>query len=226
LSLGLRLGAFIVGICKDLFPGERVDGSRLVHLIMRIAGDSRWGWTCAAGWGRVGPRGYLYGTGPYCTSQILWYLFQDAVEALNHALEGIPEDWVRVHVCGGGRNGPHTNDPSLQDALPLMLQMHAGGYAIEAANPRHEHEWEVWKQVKRPEGKMLYPGFIGQKTNLVGHPELVANRLVRYANPVGRENVMAGTDCGLGGRPHPEIVWAKFQAMAEGARLASKQLWS
>jgi 5-methyltetrahydropteroyltriglutamate--homocysteine methyltransferase len=107
-------------------------------------------------------------------------MFEEALELITKllSLEGIPEDRVRVHVCWGGRNGPHTNDPSLQDALPLMLQIHAGGYAMEATNPRHRHEWEVWKQVKRLEGKMFYPGFISQKTNLVEHPELVADRQV------------------------------------------------
>jgi 5-methyltetrahydropteroyltriglutamate--homocysteine methyltransferase len=107
----------------------------------------------------------------------------------------------------------------------MVLKVHAQAFSIEAANVRHEHEWKVWQDVQLPEGKILIPGVIAHATNLVEHPELVADRLVRYANLVGRENVMAGTDCGLGGRLHPEIVWAKFQAMAEGARLATDRLW-
>lgn len=118
-----------------------------------------------------------------------------------------------------------TNDPSLQDALPLMLQIHAGGYAIEAAKPRHEHEWDVWKQVKLPEGKMRYPGFISQKTNVGEHPELVAWRIKLYASVVGRENVDASADCGHGSRVHRQLAWAKLQALVEGVRLATKELW-
>jgi 5-methyltetrahydropteroyltriglutamate--homocysteine methyltransferase len=148
------------------------------------------------------------------------------VEALNHALEGIPAERVRHHVCWGSWKGPHTVDIPLKDALDIILRVKAQAHAIEAANVRHEHEWQVWQDVQLPEGKLLIPGVVAHATNLVEHPELVADRLVRYATLVGRENVIAGTDCGLGGRLHPEIVWAKFQAMAEGARLASKQLWS
>jgi len=147
------------------------------------------------------------------------------VEALNHALAGIPEDRIRHHVCWGSWKGPHTVDIPLQDALEIILRVKAQAHSIEAANVRHEHEWKVWQDVRLPEGKILIPGVIAHATNLVEHPELVADRLVRYANLVGRDNVIAGTDCGLGGRLHPEIVWAKFQAMAEGARLASAQLW-
>jgi 5-methyltetrahydropteroyltriglutamate--homocysteine methyltransferase len=147
------------------------------------------------------------------------------VEALNHALAGIPEDRIRHHVCWGSWKGPHTVDIPLKDALEIILRVKAQAHSIEAANVRHEHEWKVWQDVRLPDGKILIPGVIAHATNLVEHPELVADRLVRYANLVGRENVIAGTDCGLGGRLHPEIVWAKFQAMAEGARLASEQLW-
>jgi 5-methyltetrahydropteroyltriglutamate--homocysteine methyltransferase len=113
----------------------------------------------------------------------------------------------------------------LKDAIDMVLKVHAQAFSIEAANVRHEHEWKVWQDVQLPEGKILIPGVIAHATNLVEHSELVADRLVRYANLVGRENVIAGTDCGLGGRLHPEIVWAKFQAMAEGARLATDRLW-
>jgi 5-methyltetrahydropteroyltriglutamate--homocysteine methyltransferase len=147
------------------------------------------------------------------------------VEALNHALEGIPAERVRHHVCWGSWKGPHTVDIPLKDAIDLILRVKAQAHAIEASNVRHAHEWKVWQDVRLPEGKILIPGVVAHATNLVEHPELIADRLVRYANLVGRENVMAGTDCGLGGRLHPEIVWAKCRAMAEGARLASKQLW-
>src|SRR5215470_3384224 len=121
--------------------------------------------------------------------------------------------------------GLHIVDIPLKDALEIILRVKAQAHSIEAANVRHEHEWKVWQDVRLPDGKILIPGVVAHATNLVEHPELVADRLVRYANLVGRENVIAGTDCGLGGRLHPEIVWAKFQTMAEGARHASKQLW-
>jgi 5-methyltetrahydropteroyltriglutamate--homocysteine methyltransferase len=148
------------------------------------------------------------------------------VRALNHALQGLPEERVRYHVCWGSWHGPHAFDPPLRDVVDLVLDVHAGFYAIEQANPRHEHEWRLWEDVKLPEGKILIPGVAGHSSDFVEHPELVAERLVRYARLVGRENVVAGTDCGLGERVgHPSLVWAKFQAMAEGARLATRQLW-
>jgi 5-methyltetrahydropteroyltriglutamate--homocysteine methyltransferase len=148
------------------------------------------------------------------------------IEALNHALRGIPLERVRLHVCWGSYHGPHKYDIPLKDIADLILKVNVGGYSIEASNPRHEHEWRVWEDVKLPEGKVLIPGVVGHATDFIEHPELVAERLVKYARLVGRENVIAGTDCGLGGRVgHPKIVWAKFQAMAEGARLATQQLW-
>lgn len=153
------------------------------------------------------------------------------VESLNHALEGIPEDRVRYHVCWGSWPGPHVSDVPLRDIVDLILKVHAGAYVIESANPRHEHEWQVWKNVKLPDGKVLIPGVISHATNVVEHPELIAERILRFANLLGRENVMAGTDCGFAQgtfyrRVHPTIMWAKFEALAEGARLASKQLWN
>ncbi len=152
------------------------------------------------------------------------------VDALNRALEGIPEDRVRYHVCWGSWPGPHTTDVPLKDIVDLVLQVRAGAYVIEGANPRHEHEWRVWESVKLPPGKVLIPGVISHATNIVEHPELVAERIGRYARLVGRENVIAGTDCGFAQGPfhrrvHPSIMWAKLEAMAEGARLASKTLW-
>jgi 5-methyltetrahydropteroyltriglutamate--homocysteine methyltransferase len=147
------------------------------------------------------------------------------VEALNHALEGIPAESVRLHTCWGSWLGPHTGDIPLRDIVDVLLKINANGLSIEASNPRHEHEWEVWDDVKLPDGKVLMPGVVGHFTDFVEHPDLIAARLVRYARLVGRENVVAGTDCGLRRVSHPEIAWAKFRAMAEGARLATKQLW-
>jgi 5-methyltetrahydropteroyltriglutamate--homocysteine methyltransferase len=152
------------------------------------------------------------------------------VELLNHALEGIPEDRVRYHVCWGSWPGPHTTDVPLKDIVDLILQVRVGAYVIEGANPRHEHEWKVWREAKLPPGRVLVPGVISHATNIVEHPELVAERIVRLANLVGRENVIAGTDCGFAQGPfyrrvHPSIMWAKLEALAEGARLASKELW-
>jgi 5-methyltetrahydropteroyltriglutamate--homocysteine methyltransferase len=153
------------------------------------------------------------------------------VESLNHALEGIPEDRVRYHVCWGSWPGPHVSDVALRDIVDLILKVRAGAYVIESANPRHEHEWQVWKNVKLPDGKVLIPGVISHATNVVEHPELIAERITRFANLLGRENVIAGTDCGFAQgtfyrRVHPTVMWAKFEALVEGARLASKQLWN
>ena len=155
---------------------------------------------------------------------------QMRIEALNHALKGIPEERSRYHICWGSWNGPHVFDVPLKDILDLLLQVRVGHYSFEAANPRHEHEWRVWETVKLKRDKILIPGVISHATNIVEHPELVAERLVRFAKIVGRENVMAGTDCGFAQSPfaqrvHPTIMWAKLKALAEGARIASKALW-
>lgn len=152
------------------------------------------------------------------------------VEVINHALEGIPEEKVRYHVCWGSWPGPHTTDVPLKDIAHLVLKVKAGAYLIEGANPRHEHEWRVWESVKLPAGKVLAPGVISHATNVVEHPELVAQRIVRMARLVGRENVMASTDCGFAQGPfhrrvHPTIMWAKLESLAEGARIATKELW-
>jgi len=148
------------------------------------------------------------------------------VEALNHALRGIPREKIRLHVCWGSFHGPHENDIPLRDIIDIVFKVPASSYSIEASNPRHEHEWNVFEEVDIPDGSVLIPGVVGHCTDFIEHPELVAERLVRYANLVGRENVMAGTDCGLGPRVgHESIVWAKLTAIAEGARLASKRLW-
>ncbi len=148
------------------------------------------------------------------------------VDALNHALSGIATDRVRFHMCWGSYHGPHKYDIPLRDIVDLVLKVKAESYSIEASNPCHDHEWRVWEDVKLPEGKSLMPGVIGHASDFIEHPELIAERLVRYARLVGRENVIAGTDCGLGTRVgHPKIVWAKFEAMAKGARLATRRLW-
>ena len=152
------------------------------------------------------------------------------IEALNHALEGLPQDRIRYHICWGSWNAPHTHDVPLKDIVDLLLKLRVGGYQFEAANVRHEHEWKVWQTVKVPEGRVLIPGVISHTTNVVEHPELVADRLITFANIVGRENVMAGSDCGFAQSPftrrvHPSIQWAKLRAQAEGARLASQKLW-
>ena len=152
------------------------------------------------------------------------------MEALNHALEGLPQDRIRYHLCWGSWHGPHTTDVPLRDIVDIILRVNAGAYCVEAANPRHAHEWEVWENVKLPDGKFLIPGVVAHTTNHVEHPELVAQRIVNYARMLGRENVLAGSDCGFSQgaftpRVHPSIMWAKLEALAEGAALASKQLW-
>jgi len=153
------------------------------------------------------------------------------VEVLNHAIEGLPADRMRYHVCWGSWPGPHTTDVPLKDIVDLILKVKVGAYVIEGANPRHAHEWKVWQDVKLPEGKVLIPGVISHATNVVEHPELIAQRIIRYASLVGRENVLAGTDCGFAQGPFyrrvpPSIMWGKLEALAEGAGLASKTLWT
>jgi len=153
------------------------------------------------------------------------------VEAINHALRGIPSEKVRYHTCYGINEGPRVYDVPLKDIVDVVLKINADAYSFEAANPRHEHEYHVFEKVKLPAGKIIIPGVITHASNIVEHPELIAERLTRYANLVGRENVIAGADCGFSSQAtynpevHPTVVWAKFQAMAEGARLASQQLW-
>ena len=157
-----------------------------------------------------------------------WLALQ--VEVLNEAIAGLPADRIRYHVCWGSWPGPHTTDVALKDIVDLILGMKVGALVIEGANPRHEHEWRVWETAKLPEGRVLIPGVISHATNVVEHPELVAERIVRLAKLVGRENVIAGTDCGFAQGPfhrrvHPSIMWAKLGALVEGARIASKELW-
>ena len=155
----------------------------------------------------------------------------DQVDVLNQAIDGLPADRIRYHVCWGSWPGPHTSDVPLKDIVDLILKVKVGAYVIEGANPRHEHEWQLWKNAKLGAGQFLIPGVISHATNVVEHPELVAERIVRLARFVGRENVIAGTDCGFAQGPfyrrvHPSVMWAKLEALSAGARLASKELWS
>jgi 5-methyltetrahydropteroyltriglutamate--homocysteine methyltransferase len=152
------------------------------------------------------------------------------VEALNHALRGLPEDRIRYHVCFGSWHGPHAYDPPLRDSIDLVLAVNAKFYLMEQANPRHEHEWKIWEDVRLPDAKVLVPGVVTHHTNVVEHPDLVAQRLIRLANVVGRDRVMGGTDCGFAQgafmhRVHEEIQWAKLASLVEGARIASRELW-
>jgi len=153
------------------------------------------------------------------------------VAALNHGLRNIPPEKVRYHTCYGINEGPRVHDAPLRDIVEVVLKVNAGAYSFEAANARHEHEYRVWENVKLPEGKVLIPGVVTHASNIVEHPELIAERILRFARLVGRENVIAGTDCGFSSQAtynpeiHPTVVWAKFRAMAEGARLATSELW-
>lgn len=148
------------------------------------------------------------------------------VEALNHALKGIPREQVRFHLCWGSWHGPHTTDLELKHLVDTMLSINAGGYSFEAANARHEHEWRVWETAALPDGAVIIPGIGSHATNVVEHPELVAERIERFAGLVGRENVIASTDCGLGGRIHPQIAVAKLESLTRGARIASERLFA
>jgi 5-methyltetrahydropteroyltriglutamate--homocysteine methyltransferase len=148
------------------------------------------------------------------------------IEATNYALEGIPEDRVRYHTCWGSWHTPHTNDFPLEHAYDLMLRVNAGAYSIEAADVAHELDFHVWEQHKFPDGKVFIPGVVAHKTTTIEPAELVAERLVGWANLMGKENIIAGVDCGVGGRSYPEIGWAKLKALSDGAALASKRLWS
>ncbi len=156
---------------------------------------------------------------------------ENYVEAVNHGLRGIPPEKVRFHTCYGINEGPRVHDAPLEDVLAHVLKVNAGAYSFEAANPRHEHEYHVWERVKLPDGKVIIPGVITHASNIVEHPELIAERILRFARLVGRENVIAGADCGFSSQAtyqpeiHPTVIWAKFRAMAEGSRLATEQLW-
>lgn len=181
-------------------------------LILQI--DDAW---LPALWDRIGMQMGLEAFRAHCALRI---------DALNHALQGLPEERIRYHLCWGSWRGPHAYDLELKHIVDLMLRVKAQAYLIEGANARHEHEWQVWESVKLPAGKILIPGVIAHATETIEHPELVAQRLLRYAAAVGRENVIAGADCGFGGRAHPQIAWAKLKAMCEGAAIASRKLFA
>jgi 5-methyltetrahydropteroyltriglutamate--homocysteine methyltransferase len=166
-------------------------------------------------WDRIGIQMGLAAYRKYCEVRI---------EALNHALRGLPEDRIRYHLCWGSWHGPHAYDIELDKLVDLMLRVRAQAYLIEAANPRHEHEHVVWERTKLPDGKILVPGVVTHSTDIVEHPELVSQRIQTFAKHVGRENVMAGADCGFGGRSHPQIAWAKLQSLVQGAALATRAL--
>jgi 5-methyltetrahydropteroyltriglutamate--homocysteine methyltransferase len=191
----------------------RVEYEAIANAGLLVQVDDAW---LAALWDRIGIPMGLQGYRNYCRLRI---------EALNHALRNIPEEKVRYHLCWGSWHGPHAHDIELKEVVDLLLSVNAQTYLIEAANARHEHEFAVWKTVKLPGHKVLAPGVVSHATPVIEHPELVAMRIERFANIVGRERVIASTDCGVGLRCHPQIAWAKLKALAEGAALASGRLW-
>jgi 5-methyltetrahydropteroyltriglutamate--homocysteine methyltransferase len=170
----------------------------------------------AEGWDQINPEPSI---GDYQKLVVTW------IGALNHALRGLPRDRIRLHLCWGSWHGPHVTDIPIRDIIEAVLKAEVGAISFEAGNVRHEHEWKVWREVKLPEDKIILPGVVSHATNVVEHPELVADRILRFADLVGRERVIASSDCGLGGRVHPQIAWAKLEALAQGAALATKQLW-
>jgi len=174
--------------------------------------DDAW---LAALWDRIGIPMGLDAYRKYCTLRI---------EALNHALANIPQEQIRYHLCWGSWHGPHAHDLEMRHMVDLMLKVRAGAYSFEAANVRHEHEYAVWEDVKLPDGKLIMPGVVTHSTNVIEHPDLVSDRIQRFARLVGKENVIASADCGFGGRTHPQIAWAKLRALVEGARRASRAL--
>jgi 5-methyltetrahydropteroyltriglutamate--homocysteine methyltransferase len=203
---------------EEAFRYALADALRVEYETIAAAGilvqiDDAW---TAALWDRIG---ISTGVAAYRTRCM------QRVEVLNHALARIPRELIRYHICWGSWHGPHAHDIGLEDLLEVVLAVKAGGYSFEAANVRHEHEYHVWERVSLPPDAILIPGVVSHATNLIEHPQLVAERIERFAVLVGRENVIAGTDCGFGGRVHPELAWAKLQSLAEGARLASRKLY-
>jgi 5-methyltetrahydropteroyltriglutamate--homocysteine methyltransferase len=170
----------------------------------------------AEGWDQVNPEPSVE---DYRKLVGLW------IAALNHAIRGLPASRIRLHLCWGSWHGPHVTDIPMRDIIEVVLKANVGAISFEAGNVRHEHEWRVWEDVKLPDDKIILPGVVSHATNVVEHPELVADRICRFADIVGRERVIASTDCGLGGRIHPQIAWAKLEALVRGAELATKRLW-
>jgi len=191
----------------------RVEYRMIIDAGLLLQVDDAW---LAALWDRIGHRMGLEQYRRYCAPRI---------EALNYALEGIPADRVRYHLCWGSWPGPHAHDIPMAHIVDLMLRVNAQAYLFEAANGRHEHEYVVWRDVKLPDDKILVPGVISHCTPVVEHAQLIAERITRFARIVGRERVMAGSDCGLGIRTHPQVAWAKLRSMAQGAAIASEELW-
>ncbi|HTV88347.1 MAG TPA: cobalamin-independent methionine synthase II family protein [Stellaceae bacterium] len=171
----------------------------------------------ATGWDMISPEPPLDGYKKFTMLR---------VEALNHALRGLPKERIRYHLCWGSWHGPHATDIPLRDIVDVMLAVKAGAFSFEAGNVRHAHEWRVWREVKLPDDRLILPGVVSHATNVVEHPELVADRIVQFADLVGRERVIASTDCGLGGRVHAQIAWAKLESLVAGAELATKRLWA
>jgi 5-methyltetrahydropteroyltriglutamate--homocysteine methyltransferase len=196
-----------------LAEAMRVEYETIANAGFLVQIDDAW---LAALWDRIGIPMGLAAFQKHCLLR---------VEALNHALANIPEDRIRYHLCWGSWHGPHVYDIPLRDLACVLLRVKAQAYLIEGANPRHEHEYHVWESVRLPAGKILIPGVVAHSTDVVEHPELVSERIQRYARIVGKENVMAGTDCGFGERTHPQISWAKLQSLVEGAELASRALF-
>jgi 5-methyltetrahydropteroyltriglutamate--homocysteine methyltransferase len=199
---------FVFGLAEAM----RVEYEAIVNAGLILQVDDAW---LPALWDRIGMTMGLDAFRKRCAIRI---------EALNHALRNIPEDKVRYHLCWGSWHGPHAHDLELVKIVDLMLNVRAQAYLIEGANARHDHEYALWETIRLPEGKILIPGVITHSTDVVEHPELVSQRIQRYARLVGRENVMAGADCGFGGRSHPQIAWAKLQSLVSGAALASRAL--
>ena len=192
-----------------LAEGLRTEYEMVVNAGFIVQVDDAW---LTALWDRIGIQMGLEKFRAWCMVR---------VEALNHALRNIPEERIRYHLCWGSWHGPHAHDLEMRNIVDVMLRVKAGAYLFESANARHEHEFAVWETVKLPEGKIIVPGVVTHSTDIVEHPELVAQHIRRFTGLVGKENVIAGTDCGFGGRSHPQIAWAKLAALAEGARLAS-----
>jgi 5-methyltetrahydropteroyltriglutamate--homocysteine methyltransferase len=198
---------------EALAEAMRTEYEAIVNAGFLLQVDDAW---LLALWDRIGIGMGLEAFKKYCFTR---------VDALNHALRNVPEDRVRYHFCWGSWHGPHAFDISFSDMVDVMLRVKAKYYSFEAANVRHAHEYHVWERVKLPAGKVILPGVISHSTDLIEHPELVSERIQRFANLVGAENVIASADCGFGGRTHPQIAWAKLRALTEGAALASKALW-
>lgn len=196
-----------------LAEAMRVEYEMIAEAGFIVQVDDAW---LAALWDRIGIQMGLDGFRKYCLLR---------VDALNHALRNIPEDRIRYHLCWGSWHGPHAFDLPLRDIVDVLLRVKAQAYLIEGANARHEHEYHVWEDVRLPEGRILIPGVVAHATDTVEHPELVSERIQRYAKILGPENVIAGTDCGFGERTHPQIAWAKLRALSEGAALATKALY-